>query len=193
MADGLPRTAGFDLGRASELRRGFEGWRRDWLDRDRIPVRERAYGEDALVPVRRDVPNPARRDVPALGLVAQLTRETGIARQGFLLDRQLDRAVTLALFFFDAAKADPRAEFVEPDPDVVAVACQGVFGAHLDKVWVERPESGPDRFRRLHLFRLFVGEDWLTPVTGRHPGPPHLAWPEWLSRASGEALRRATA
>ena len=130
----------------------------------------------------------ATKRMPPLGIIGQFTRDAGMFRSGYMLSGSFERCFTLALRF-----GRPEANLVpRPYDHAAALACcLGAFGDDLDFVWVEPPATDSARRVGLHVYRLFVGPDWATPVTGTPPTGGYVPWPEWRLRVLGGPLIRS--
>ena len=172
-------SAPFDPTKTAAVKASFARWRAETVDLS--PVRDLAGRSplDAAAPPGCSTKNGALR------VWAQFTRDAGMFRSGALLSGDFDRCLTLALVF-----AAPGGGRFAHDHAAALACCMGAFNGDLDRVWVEPPEPGLSPPRDVeqdrHLYRLFVGEDWRTPVAGTPPGP-YLPWPQWRQRVDALA------
>lgn len=177
--------ADFALRRPNDLAEQLAAWRREH-DRGQLTVRDLTASDAA--------PQGTVRVNRPRGFWAQFTRDAGMHRSGALLSAAHDRCLSLVLCFFDPIR--PGAQGVRPqDHALAADACRGAFGRDLDRVWVEPPDGlNPTAQRfQMYAYRLFVGDDWQTPVPLPPPLASLVAWPDWRGRLAEHGARVAVA
>ena len=142
-----------------------------------VPVRDVSGG-----PENAHTPGGSTFLVRGLCLL-QANRDQGMFRSGLLLSSDFDRCLTLSLAFHDKQRPGDWRQ----DHAAAVAACSGFFGIDLPLVWAEPPSTALAVARDLHTYRLFVGEDWRTPVEGAPPTSGYFAWPDWRRRVDPPA------
>jgi hypothetical protein len=160
---------------ADTLRARAAAWRRTLEDSEPLVLVADPDADPAATERMKAAARLGARAVPEVGGHAVVTRDQGYHAAGFLPHPVFDRALHLSLRFTDAyGNSTPHHH------PAARHLCEGFFGAAcLPLVQVERPSpKAPhdvtvDRWR----YRLFVMEDWSTPIVGAHVRE-YLRWTE---------------
>lgn len=135
----------------------------------------------------RPAPKTAHR-VEQLSLLAILTRDVGYFThpERLLPDEAWERCFHFSLAYGAITRWGQTCVHRH---DLTRAFCEGAFGLWLPEVWAQPPGPGLDQQRDRWRFRLFVAEDWRTPIRPkilRRP-PTYVTWAEYLETAAAAA------